>query len=149
MVFYSKLYFYSSHIMSFAWSVMYELSLCLFCFVFLVMNPCCPHLIERSKIMPWLVRIDSMRHLNLFELWNGSSASLISFWAWCTLVFLEKCSHDSLRFILELVIFLRNPLLLHLNYFWEKNFFYAHVLHLDFFELSKATCETSPKGIDI
>src|SRR3989337_1943809 len=31
--FYLKLYFYSSHIMSFAWSVLYYMSLCLFCFL--------------------------------------------------------------------------------------------------------------------
>ena len=31
-VFYLKLYFYSSHIMSFAWSILYDMSLCLFCF---------------------------------------------------------------------------------------------------------------------
>ena len=33
-VFYSKLYFYSSHDMCFAWSVLYDMSLCLFYFVF-------------------------------------------------------------------------------------------------------------------
>ena len=38
--------------------------------------------------------------------------------------------------------------MLHLNYF-ERRKFYAHVLHLDLFELSKATYETSPKVIDI
>ena len=38
--------------------------------------------------------------------------------------------------------------MLHVNYY-ERRFFYAHVLHLDLFELSKATYETSPKVIDI
>ena len=31
----------------------------------------------------------------------------------------------------------------------REEFFYAHVLHLDLFELSKATYEISPKVIDI
>ena len=39
--------------------------------------------------------------------------------------------------------------MLHLNYFERRNFFYAHVLHLDLFELSKATYEISPKVIGI
>ena len=38
--------------------------------------------------------------------------------------------------------------MLHLNYF-KRRIFYTHVLHLDLFELSKATYETSPKVIDI
>ena len=38
--------------------------------------------------------------------------------------------------------------MLHLNYFGRRNF-YAHVLHLDLFELSKETYEISPKVIDI
>jgi hypothetical protein len=38
--------------------------------------------------------------------------------------------------------------MLHLYYF-ERRKFYAHVLHLDLFELSKATYEISPKVIDI
>ena len=38
--------------------------------------------------------------------------------------------------------------MLHLNYFERRNF-YAHILHLNLFELSKATYETSPKVIDI
>ena len=38
--------------------------------------------------------------------------------------------------------------MLHLNDFERRNF-YAHVRHLNLFELSKATYETSPKVIDI
>ena len=38
--------------------------------------------------------------------------------------------------------------MLHLYYF-ERRKVYAHVLHFDLFELSKATYETSPKVIDI
>ena len=38
--------------------------------------------------------------------------------------------------------------MLHLYYF-ERQKNYAHVLHLDLFELSKATYETSPKVVDI
>ena len=134
--------------MSFAWSVLYYLSLCLVCLLFWVMYPCWKHLFDRAKIMLWFVRIGLYASLKFFELWNCSSASLISFWAWCALVFLNKFSHASLRFIWELVIFLRNSLLLHFNYF-ERRKFYAHVLHLDLFELSKATYEISPEVIDI
>ena len=61
---------------------------------------------------------------------------------------LKKCCHASLRFIRELVKKLRNSLLLRLNNF-ERRKFYAHVLHLDLFELSKATYEISPNVIDI
>ena len=38
--------------------------------------------------------------------------------------------------------------MLHL-YFWTEEIVYAHVLHLDLFELSKATYEITPKVIDI
>ena len=62
-----------------------------------------------------LLELLSMLHLNFYELWTCSSASLISFWARCDLVFLKKCPLASLRFIWELVKFSRNSLLLHLN----------------------------------
>ena len=52
-----------------------------------------------TKLCYDLLELLSMLHLNLFELWNCSSASLISFWAWCALIFLKKLSHASLRFI--------------------------------------------------
>ena len=68
------------------------------------------YLIE-PKLCHDLLELLSMLHLNLCELWNCSSASLISFWARCALVFLKKCSLASLKFIWELVIFLRNSLL--------------------------------------
>ena len=99
----------------FAWSVLYYMSLCLFCFLFCHKYPCWTHLFERAKTMLWFVRIALHASLNFFELWSCSSASLISFWAWCALVFLKKCSLASLRFIWELVKFSRNSLLLHLN----------------------------------
>ena len=71
--------------------------------------------LREPKLCHDLLELLSMLHLNFYELWICSSASLISFWAWCALVFLKKCSLASLRFIWELVIFLRNSLLLHLN----------------------------------
>ena len=73
------------------------------------------YLIE-PKLCYDLLELLSMIHLNLFELWNCSSASLISFWARCTLMFLKKCSHASLRYIWELVNFWKNSLMLHLYY---------------------------------
>ena len=78
--------------------------------------------LREPKLCHDLLELLSMLHLNLYELWNCSSASLISFWERCALLFLKKCSHASLRFIWELVIFLRNSLLLHLNYFERRNF---------------------------
>ena len=110
-VFYLELYFYSSHIMSFAWSILYYMSLCFFCFLACVVYPCWTHLFERAKIMLRFVRIALCASLKKIGLWNCSSASLISFWAWCALIFLKKCYHASLRF------FWRNSLMLHLYYF--------------------------------
>ena len=69
-----------------------------------------------------LLELLFMLHLNFFELWNCSSASLISFLAQCALIFLKKCSQASLRFIWELVNFWRNSLMLHLHYFEIWNF---------------------------
>ena len=71
--------------------------------------------LREPKLCHGLLELLSMLHLNTYELWNSSSASLISFWAWCALVFLKKCSLASLIFIWELVKSLRNSLLLHLN----------------------------------
>ena len=103
--------------MSFAWSVLYYTRLCLFWFLFCVIYPCWTHLFERAKIILWFARIALCASLKSFEPWNCSSASLISFWARCSLIFLKKCSHASIRFIWELVNFIRNSLMLHLNYF--------------------------------
>ena len=141
-------YIFSSHIMSFAWNVLYYISLCMFCFLVCHKYPCWTHLFERAKIMLWFVRIALCASLKFFELWNCSSASLISFWAWCALLFLKKGSHASLRFIWELVNF--EEILSCFTYIIlrDENF-YAHVLHLNLFELSEATYETSPKVIDI
>ena len=80
----------------------------------------------------------SYASLKFLEPWNCSSDSLISFWARCALLFLQKCSHASLRFIWKLVKFWRNSLLLHLDYFERKKKNYAHVLHLHLFELIKS-----------
>ena len=76
--------------------------------------------LREPKLCHHLLELLPMLHLNLYELWNCSSASLISFWARCALVFLKKCSLASLRFVWELVKFWRNSLLLHLNYFERK-----------------------------
>ena len=71
--------------------------------------------LREPKLCHDLLELLSMLHLKLYELWTCSSASLISFWAWCALVFLKKCSLASLRFIWDLVKISRNSLLLHLN----------------------------------
>ena len=71
--------------------------------------------LREPKLCHDLLELLSMLHLNFYELWTCSSASLISFWARCALVFLKKFSLASLRFIWELVKFSRNSILLHLN----------------------------------
>ena len=92
--------------------------------------------LREPKLCHDLLELLSMLHLIFYELWTCSSASLISSWARCALVFLKKCSLASLRFIWELVKFTINSLLLHLNYF-ERKKYYAHVLHLYLFEIIK------------
>ena len=72
--------------------------------------------LREPKLCHDLLELLSMLHLNLYELGNCSSASLTSFWARCALLFLKKCSHASLRFIWDLVLFLRNSSLI---LFWE------------------------------
>ena len=71
--------------------------------------------LREPKLCHDLLEFLSMLHLNFYEQWTCSSASLISFLAWCALVFLKKFSLDSLRFIWGIVKFSRNSLLLHLN----------------------------------
>ena len=61
--------------------------------------------LREPKLCYDLLELLSMLHLNLYELWNCSSASLTSFWARCALLFLKKCSLASLRFIWELIFF--------------------------------------------
>ena len=78
--------------------------------------------LREPKLCHDLLELLCMLHSKLFELWNCSTASLIYFLARCALVFFEKWSHVSLRFIWELVIFLRNSLLLHINYFERRKF---------------------------
>ena len=137
--------------MSFAWSILYDMSLCLFCFLICVIYPCWTHLFERAKIMLWFVRIALYASLKFFELWNCSSASLISFWAWCDLIFLKKFSHASLRFIWELVKFSINSLMLHLDYFERWNFL-CSCSSLKFvwaYQKQLQHMKISPKVIDI
>ena len=118
---------------------------------FLVKYPCWTHLFERAKIMLWFVRLALYASINFFELRNCSSASLISFWAWCALIFLKKYSHASLRLIWELVNFLSNSLMLHIYYF-ERWIFLCSCSPLKFvwaYQKAIATYEISPKVTDI
>ena len=57
--------------------------------------------LREPKLCHDLLELLSMLHLNFYELWTCSSASLISFWAWCALVFLKKLSLASLTLIWE------------------------------------------------
>ena len=51
-VFYLNLYFYSSHDMCLAWSVMYVMTFCFPCCLIKVMYPCCTHPCwERAKVV--------------------------------------------------------------------------------------------------
>ena len=60
--------------------------------------------LREPKLCHDLLELLSMLHLNLLWARTCSSASLISFWAWCDLIILNKFSHASLRFSWELVI---------------------------------------------
>ena len=60
-----------------------------------------------------------------------------------------NCSHASLRFIWELVIFLRNSLLIHLDYFERKKKIMLMIFTYICLSLSKVSYENSPKVIDI
>jgi hypothetical protein len=105
-----ELYFYSSHIMSFAWSVLYYMSLCFVCFLVCHNHLCWTHLFERATRLSWFVRILYVLHLyllsyavalvlnlNLFKHGGGyilkkylnSHASLILFWELIRLNFEE------------------------------------------------------------
>ena len=65
--YFTRSYIFIRHILCvFAWSILYDMSLCLFCFLFWVMNPCWTHLFERAKIMSWLVRIALYASLKSF-----------------------------------------------------------------------------------
>ena len=102
--------------------------------------------LREPKLCHDLLELLSMLHLNFYEQWTCSSASLISFLEQCALVFLKECSLASLIFIWELVKFSRNSLLLHLNYFERKKKNYARDLHLYLFELMKSnTWKLVPK----
>ena len=57
--------------------------------------------LREPKLCHDLLGLLSMLHLNFYELWICSSASLISFWARCALVFLKKFSLASLKLIWE------------------------------------------------
>ena len=105
--------------------------------------------LREPKLCYDLLELLSMLPLNFYELWNCSSASLISFWARCPLIFLKKYSLASRRFIWDFSKLLKKFSHASLKLFWEKEKFYAPVLHLNLFELSKETYETSPKVIDI
>ena len=97
--------------------------------------------LREPKLCHDLLELLYMLHLNFYEQCTSSSASLISFLAWCALVFLKKCSCASLRFIWELVKNSRNSLLLHLNYFERKNFFMLMIFTYICLSLWKATHE--------
>ena len=61
--------------------------------------------LREPKLCHDVLELLSVLHLNLLWARTCSSASLIYFCAWCALIFLKKCSHASLIFIWELVIF--------------------------------------------
>ena len=57
---YLKLYFYSSHDRSFAWSVMYYMSLCFVWFLVCHNHLCWTHVFDRDTHYSWFVRILSL-----------------------------------------------------------------------------------------
>ena len=107
--------------------------------------------LREPKLCHDLLELLSMLHLNFYELWTCSSSSLISFWAWCALLFLKKCSLASLRFIWELVKFSRNSLLLHLKILRErkKKILCSWSSLIFVWAYQKQHMKISPKVIDI
>ena len=104
---------------------------------------------REPKLCYDLLELLSILHSNLYDLWNCSSASLISFWAWCALVFLKKCSHASLRFIWELVTFFEEILSCFTYIILRDEFFMLMFFTYICLSLQKVIYETSPKVIDI
>ena len=101
------------------------------------------------KLCHDLLELLSMLHLNVYELWICSSASLISFWAWCALVFLKKWSLASLRFGRELVFFLKKFSLASLKLIWEKEILCSWSSLIFVWAYQKQHMKISPKVIDI
>ena len=83
-VFDSRLYFYSSHDMCFAWSILYDMCFAFFIFLCFKSSILAGNTYLREpKLCHELLELLSLLHLNFYELWTYSSASLISFWARC------------------------------------------------------------------
>ena len=87
--------------------------------------------LREPKLCHDLLELLSMLHLNLYELWNCSSASLIYFWALCALVFLKKFSLASLKLI------------------WEKEILCSWSSLIFVWAYQKQHMKISPKVIDI
>ena len=92
---YLELYFYSSHDMSFAWSITYYMSLWFVCFLVCHNHLCWTHLFERDTHYSWFVRIlyvlhlyllskavDLVLHLYLFESLINSNGNMHMLWNW-------------------------------------------------------------------
>ena len=113
------------------------------------MNPCWTHLFERAKIMPWLVRIALYASLKFLWAMVCSSASLISFWARCALVFLKKFYIASLRFIWELVKIFKKFSLASLKLIWDKEILCLRSSLIFVWAYQKQHIKISPKVIDV
>ena len=61
---YLRLYFYSPHDMCFAWSVLYDRSLC---FLVCQNHPCCTHLLRGTPMNHEFIRILYVLHLYLLS----------------------------------------------------------------------------------
>ena len=144
-----ELYFYSSHILSFAWSVLCYMSLCLFCFLACHNYLCWTHLFERAKMMLWFVRIPLCASLNFFELWNCSSASLISFWAWRALLFFEEMLSCFTYIYLRVSKIFKKFSLASLKLIWEKEILCSWSSLIFVWACQKQHMKVSPKVVDI
>ena len=113
--------------MIFAWSVLYDMSLCLFCFFVLSLESLLDTPIWESQKLCYACSYASLKFL---EPWICSSTSLISFWARCALLVFKKFSLAWLRLLWEIKIMLM---------------IFTYIC----LSLTKATYENSPKVIDI
>ena len=106
--------------------------------------------LREPKLFHDLLELLSVLHLNILWARTCSSASLISFWARCALLFLKKYSLSSLRFVWELVKNLKKFSLASLKLFWEKENLLCSWSSLIFvWAYEKQHMKISPKVIDI
>ena len=105
--------------------------------------------LREPKLCHDLLELLSMLHLNLYELWNCSSASLIPFLAWCALVFFEEMLSCYTYICLRVSKILKKFSLAPLKLFWEKEILCSWSSLIFVWAYQKQHMKISSKVIDI